>query len=53
MGKQPLTMYQLKHFFNTCRIPHKACDELISSFRTGLFDSNQMFYHYRIYSITK
>ncbi len=38
MGKHPLTMYQLKHFFNTCRIPHKECDELISSFRTGLFD---------------
>ncbi|CAF3947030.1 unnamed protein product [Rotaria sp. Silwood2] len=34
MGKYPLTMYQLKHFFNTCRIPHKECDELVSSFRT-------------------
>ncbi|CAF4943000.1 unnamed protein product, partial [Rotaria sp. Silwood2] len=28
MGKYPLTMYQLKHFFNTCRILHKECDEL-------------------------
>ncbi|CAF3609815.1 unnamed protein product [Rotaria sp. Silwood1] len=34
MGKHPLTMHQLKHFFNTCRIPHKECDELVSSFRT-------------------
>ncbi|CAF1274412.1 unnamed protein product [Adineta steineri] len=34
VGKQPLTMYQLKHFFNTCRIPHEECDELVSCFRT-------------------
>ncbi|CAF3361857.1 unnamed protein product [Rotaria sp. Silwood2] len=34
VGKNPLTMYQLKHFFNTCRIPHKGCDKLVSSFRT-------------------
>ncbi|CAF4750516.1 unnamed protein product [Rotaria sp. Silwood1] len=34
VGKHPLTMYQIKHFFNTCRIPHKGCDELFSSFRT-------------------
>jgi hypothetical protein len=38
IGKQPLTMYQLKHFFNTCRIPRQECDELVSRFRTGLFN---------------
>ncbi|CAF2098170.1 unnamed protein product [Rotaria magnacalcarata] len=34
VGKHPLTMHQYKHFFNTCRIPHKGCDELMSVFRT-------------------
>ncbi|CAF4883392.1 unnamed protein product [Rotaria sp. Silwood1] len=34
MGKHPLTMYQFKHFFNTCRVPYKGCDKLVSSFRT-------------------
>ncbi len=37
MGKHPLTMHQFRNFFNTCRIPHKDCDELVNCFRTGLF----------------
>ncbi|CAF1074229.1 unnamed protein product [Rotaria sordida] len=34
VGKHPMTMHQFKYFFNTCRIPHKECDKLVSAFRT-------------------